>query len=333
MSNTLNFDITESPDKLKSIIDNKDQHSSVVFYSLEESLDWNNIFENVIPDNTYETSNDFCKIVIGDTCPFDEYKSKKLIKANPFLLKTVYRTQGDGKRNSKWNFNSNKALILTGKPHRENRIGFLVECVKAGILKNHIYSFFPPKDEYHLRNTIDIFNKVCDWDYDVFCKEYQNNPDDIDIRNNEEDMHYSGFPYSVDLFNDTIISVVLETNLSSPNGNNPDFSEKTYKSIINKHPFIILNQPNSLWFLKKYGFYTFEDYMEIKDYDLNTDLFERNRDAVRNLNYFLNNYHKNIDEINEKVEFNYNLMIKLHDDFKNENSDVYSALSEHFFRK
>lgn len=331
MDNLRDFDITHGPDKLKKILETEKGYDGILLFSLEESLDWNNLFENLLPKLTEILGNLPYKIVVGDTCSIDKFGNEKILKANPFLLKTVYNIKSGHPHNTEWNYNSNKGLILTGKPNRENRIGFLIELAQRGILKNHIYSLFKPQQDYIIQRTKEIIKETSNYSYDRFFKLYENNPDNIPIRNTNIDMHYSGFPFSVDLFKDTIISVVLETNLFSPNGNNPDFSEKTYKTIINKHPFIILNQSNSLWFLRSYGFHTFQEYMQHPDYELETDLYLKNKLAADNLVYFIKNYEKNKDEIKEKIEFNYNLMLKIHDDFKQNYPSIYNALSREFF--
>jgi hypothetical protein len=331
MNRLLDFDIIHEDSKLEYRIKNDKDYDGVLLFSLEESLDWKNLIEKVLPRKIKILKDIPYKIVLGDTCPYETFQGEKILKANPFLLKTVYNIKQGHPHNTKWNYNSDKALILTGKPHRINRIGFLIECIKRGILKNHVYSLFKPKESYIIEETKKILKTQYDRDYDMFFKKYENNPDGIGIRNTQQDMHYSGFPFSKELFEQTLISVVLETNLYNFNNNNPDFSEKTYKTIINKHPFIMWNMPNSLWFLKQYGFYTFEEYFKHVEYESIFDGYDKNIAIADNLEYFLENYHSFIDEINEKIEHNYNLMLKIHDDFKQNYPSIYSALSREFF--
>lgn len=326
------YDIAYSNDRFIDLLNNQSDLDYVILYSIEESLNWELLFNTNLKEKINLLNGIPFKIIVNNTCTFDSYDGIEFLKIEPFLLKTVFRIENGQDTNPKWNFNSDKALIFTGKPNKENRIGFLIECVKSGILKNHIYSFFPPIPEKYLEKTKEIFYKLCNWDYDEFCKEYQNNPDNINIRN-KDDIHYSGFPYSVDLYKQTCISVILETNTHKNGDNFPDYSEKTYKAIINKHPFLMINEPNSLWMLKKYGFYTFEEYMQNPKYDLIENIFKKNREVVKNLNYFLKNYHTHIDEINEKIEHNYNLMFKIYEDFKNEHKEIYEALSQEFFKR
>lgn len=330
--NTFIWCIVHPSNEFTNILHEYKNIDSVIFYSLEESLDWNNLFNTQLSEKLSLIGDLSVQIVVNDTCTFNEYRGIPLIKLPAFLLKTVHRTRENQETNPKWNSESNKALVLTGKSHNVNRIGLLVEMVKQGILKKHIYSFFSPKEKNYLNKTLETFSESCDWEYGEFVKEYENNPDGIDIRNTEEDMHYSGFPYSVDLYKDTLISIIPETNCYE-NGNRPDFSEKTYKAIINKHPFLMLNQPNSFPLLKQYGFHTFEEYMKHKDYDLTEDPFEKNKLVIENLNYFIDTYKNFESEINRKVDENYNLMIKIYNDFKSKYPVIYEGLCGDFFHR
>lgn len=327
---TIIWDITHDDSSFLDVLKKNTNIKEVILFSLEESLNWDYLFDVHLSKKISLLGDLPFKLIVNDTCKYEKYKEVELIKLPAFLLKTAYQMETGQLVNDKWNYNSDKALILTGKAHNPNRIGLLVELVRAGILKNHIYSFFPPKEVEYKRQTIETFRKVCDWDYSEFCKEYENNPDDIDIRNNEEDMHYSGFPYSPTLFSETLISVISETNYSD-NGNNPDFSEKTYKAIINRHPFLMLNQADSFPLLKQYGFYTFEDYMKIYDYDSIEDPFIKNKVVIQNLNYFIENYKKLQNEIDKKIEHNYNLMVKIYQDFKKDYPYIFDKLKEDFF--
>lgn len=333
MSKIVTYDITYDNERFLKLINQPDV-TEIILFSLEESLDWKRFIETKLSEKIKLIQNNTpFRVIVNDTCRIHNFGETEFIKLPAFLLKTVYKSKQGQLTNPHWNSESKKGLILTGKPNKENRIGFLIECVKSGTLKNHIYSFFPPKPEEYIKKTKEIFYSLCDWDYDEFCKEYKNNPDGANVRNGNEDMHYSGFPYSVDLFQQTSISVVLETNVFENGNNLPDFSEKTYKAIINKHPFLVWNEPESLWFLRKYGFYTFEDYMEYKDYDSIKDPFEKNKIVIKNLNYFLKNYKSFESEINDKIEHNYNNMIKIYNDFKSKYPIIYEGLCGDFFHR
>ena len=66
-------------------------------------------------------------------------------------------------------------------------------------------------------------------------------------------------PESSDLHHKSLISVVTETNFIS---NDVFITEKTWKPIGNKHPFIIVGPYHSLYYLKQKGYKTFSDFFD-----------------------------------------------------------------------
>jgi hypothetical protein len=78
-------------------------------------------------------------------------------------------------------------------------------------------------------------------------------------------------PESSNLHHKSLISVVTETNFIS---NDVFITEKTWKPIGNKHPFIIVGPYHSLYYLKQKGYKTFSDFFD-ESYDNMTDPAER----------------------------------------------------------
>ncbi len=69
-------------------------------------------------------------------------------------------------------------------------------------------------------------------------------------------------------YNDSYFSVVCETNFK--NTNTRFLTEKTYKTIVHKHPFILMSVPKSLEYFREKGYKTFHPYID-ESYDLETD--------------------------------------------------------------
>jgi hypothetical protein len=91
----------------------------------------------------------------------------------------------------------------------------------------------------------------------------------IDIKNLEENqVNLSNS--SRNYYNNTYFSVVSETNFYKKYGSSPFLSEKTFKPIAEKHPFILLNRPGSLNKLKEIGYKTFSSVIN-EDYDNEED--------------------------------------------------------------
>jgi len=77
-------------------------------------------------------------------------------------------------------------------------------------------------------------------------------------------------------YNDSYFSVITETTYHTDSGHDgvPFLSEKVFKAIAMKHPFILVTAPNTLQYLKKLGYKTFSSIID-ESYD--TEL----NDAVR----------------------------------------------------
>jgi hypothetical protein len=73
-------------------------------------------------------------------------------------------------------------------------------------------------------------------------------------------------------YEDTYFSVITETTYHTKPGYDgvPFLSEKVFKSIAMRHPFILVTAPNSLQFLKQLGYKTFEGLID-ESYDLEID--------------------------------------------------------------
>ena len=208
-------------------------------------------------------------------------------------------------------------------------------------------------------------NLLPDFHYTFACRGGCN-PDDLDVGraianyiNNlpERYLDYQdkirswvqGIPYSVDSFetkieayddlftpklsdyyNSSKINVVLETDFHQSSQTQSRFSiltEKTYKAMFYKKPFILIAQPNTLQVLRDCGYKTFGHVID-ESYDLIETVPERLRAIsneclrIKNLGPF--QLQSLLDSCQENIEHNYNLMLresfrKIPDQFKIEN--------------
>jgi len=163
------------------------------------------------------------------------------------------------------------------KPHRSDLLALFYKfdvladsyfsmpehCVESGVLWKTLYRLGVPeldaidaKRRQIILNLVDV-NKTDDLQA-LF-------PLNIDGITKVSDMEkIINQPYSV--YDSTLISVVTESNFVS---SQIYHSEKTWKPIANKHPFIIVGPAGSLKNLKSLGYKTFSDFWD-EDYDLET---------------------------------------------------------------
>lgn len=227
----------------------------------------------------------------------------------------------------KFNPNTNKFLFLTGMPNRDNRIGLMSKLYEANLLDRCEWTFFPPwtkLDKEWCRNHLssyddETYNKFlteCARSFDnkfetasLFYGTYNGDTDVVwhDILETE----WINSPTHIDssVYESTSFSIISE----GPNywlDDHRFVTEKTWRTFMHRHPFILAGWPDMMDYLKYLGFKTFEEYMLIKDYAYIKDSSERMSAVVKNTEHFLKNMHKNINKITKDVEHNYNLFFE-----------------------
>jgi hypothetical protein len=230
---------------------------------------------------------------------------KNIIKYNFFQNKTVHATTVDNQQTAKkWNKSKFRGLLLTGKAQKRQRIIPLKYLLDNNLLNetDMEWSFFYYKEYAEDIKTILNINND---ELQHFVSSASRNPDNIEVSKYGSLFSYDGFPYSRSLYSDTSWSLISETSL--------DMSvfwvtEKTYRAIINKHPFIFFGQERSEEYLRSKGFKTFEYCFPI-DYDNITHVNDRFEAAFKNICHIRENW-KNLDfkRIKNDVNHNYNVL-------------------------
>ena len=187
-----------------------------------------------------------------------------------------------------WNSDSQKALILFGKMSRGYRCEILKDMVDKGQLndKSALWSlnFNHPKKHVNEKtyNNIDVKK------YSI----YQRYPDEREFKFYGE-QGYLGYPYNKDLYTTTFMSTIMETCGDHLNDQETFLSEKIWRAIANKHPFIVVCNPIHLEFLNSKGINTFESYyLEGSDYNVYELIRNFSKYYVRLRDYIKNNPEK-----------------------------------------
>lgn len=224
-----------------------------------------------------------------------------------------------------WNHNATKFMFLTGVPSRPNRIGVIKSLYKDNLLHTKgMWSFFPPWTDDDKLWCRTYCNDYTDKQYEEFLKECENK---IDYRYaeakdyckvngkelKERGLFYSDFVETsahVDpkLFTESLLSVVSEGPID---GDQYDFfTEKLWRTIINNQPFILVEPANRINYAKSLGLKTFEEYT---NYKITSDMTEQERIALvsQSVEYFFNNYKRNIEKINNDIKHNKKVLLDL----------------------
>jgi hypothetical protein len=282
---------------------------------VKEAYDWLEVeqkqiisFVNALED--HGVSNYQCVVSSNYLLRGQKITALNVIPIEFDALDTVYRIRfSKQKFNTNWNSKAKKPLLLTGKSSKENRIGLLAVLLENKLLDKIEYSFFPQNEFNKLSKK--IFSKYTNYSFTHFKKHYKRSPDNIKVLETPHQSHYSGYPFSAKIFKNTIFSIISETDF---NGipEHIDVTEKTYKTIANKHPFIVAAQPYFLQRLKELGFFTFEEFQLNSSYDKIKDNKERLYAISENIKHWMDIIHTQQSEIKMQVDHNYNNLLKLH---------------------
>lgn len=248
----------------------------------------------------------------------------------PNHLRTCFNMLDSIVEKVKYNAND-KFLFLGGVPTRLNRIYLLSKLYEKDLLSKAEWSFFIPvsqEDRDYCRNLLSHYS---DEEYETFLKKCTRSVDNkyqgvikffkeyapYKESNLEEwgEIVYTDWwknPIYIDprIYNETSLSIISEG--SNCWETDYDFiTEKTWRTIIYKHPFIFAGHFDQFKYIKKLGFKTFEDYLLIKNYAQVEDEKERIELIVKNVEYFLKHQYEYQKEIQQDVEHNFNLFLKL----------------------
>lgn len=170
-----------------------------------------------------------------------------------------------------------KTFLCFNRVLREHRLALLGLLFSKDLVKEGYYSFF--NDIYYSTDVKGKFKLLSGLlsDDTLFNIQdgYYNNEHLLPLKLNIESSENQNVIKNDDFefFNESYFSLVTETFFfphTRPDGvvdfNSIFFSEKIYKPILMKHPFILVSRPYSLRYLKKMGYKTFSPYID-ESYD------------------------------------------------------------------
>lgn len=172
-----------------------------------------------------------------------------------------------------------KAFLNFNRRWRIHRPCFVGLLYSMNLLDKGFVSLGKSDDNLNWVNTIDTIMNLVEEDQELFSlltnskSELINLPelylDTNDLVANPINYNYDG---TVKLYEDSYFSIVSETWFFEDVGR--AFTEKTFKPMLHKHPFILLSSPNSLPLLRELGYKTFHPFIN-ESYDSETDNTKR----------------------------------------------------------
>tara|TARA_R110001606_G_scaffold4915_8_gene23318 strand:- start:10769 stop:11947 length:1179 start_codon:yes stop_codon:yes gene_type:complete len=223
-----------------------------------------------------------------------------------------------------WSGKSN-GLILPGKTTKRSRLGPIASLQEAGMLQDFTYSLRMVRESadasfiQQQQQVMDYLEKPLEY----FLKLERDLDINIDHMQNHGVQHYAGYPYDHSLYEQTGWSLILESNDGFNIKNNiqpgrnesfqtkPMCSEKTFRTIYNCHPFIMIGEFGLHEHLNSLGYKTFEKFYgcELADFwpmPYVSDKYEKLPHVVEQ---FQQNLVTHKDEVAEMVAHNKQTLI------------------------
>lgn len=213
--------------------------------------------------------------------------------------------------NESWNNTSPKGLWTMGKPDRPHRIVLLSKLWENNLLDKIEWSL------YVNDTTKKIIHEQLLPHYDIeklekFISECTRTLDFKATIMGE--VQCNGYPFDVNLYKNTSFSIITESDFGISTDTEfkymPKLTEKTYRTIINKHPYLIAWYPGMIEKIKSKGYRTFEEYTVDPKYNSHPNLNVRLAKLAKIINFFHAFIHKNpqtVEKVNNDVEYNFQL--------------------------
>jgi hypothetical protein len=165
---------------------------------------------------------------------------------------------------------SEKIMLSLSRRNREFRVLTQYLLTYSNIVDKIIYSQDQTSENFlKSRRQIDLDSEI---NYDKSSEWLLKLP----IRADESNfMHNYAADLNTELYNQTIFSLVLETEQEASGDTALFYSEKPFKAILNYQPLIIYGQPGMNFGLREFGYKTYEDYFRLEMFDFEVNPVKR----------------------------------------------------------
>jgi hypothetical protein len=172
-----------------------------------------------------------------------------------------------------------KTFLNFNRRWRIHRPCFVGLLYSMNLLDKGFVSLGKSDDDLNWINTFDNILKLVERDQELFSLLADNKTNLINLPELYLDTNdlvtnpiYHNYDDTIRLYEDSYFSIISETWFFENIGR--AFTEKTFKPILHKHPFILLSSPNSLPLLRELGYKTFHPFID-ESYDNETDNVKR----------------------------------------------------------
>lgn len=202
---------------------------------------------------------------------------------------------------------NNCLYVNLNRSRYKHRALMLIFLIKENLLYRGLNSFNYENEEV-IKLFPDYIEKIPN--LDTYCRALEL------IGSNVLDHPHTNLNMSMvvntDFYRKTFCSIIPESHCESETIH---FSEKTWKPIMNGHPFMLLTSPGQLNYLKKLGFKTYSDWFD-ESYDNCDDLLDRVKIITSNLkryeNHSITDLIKIRQDMHKTIEYNYHHMLDMY---------------------
>lgn len=255
-------------------------------------------------------------ILDGENEDLSEVNGVSNIIYSDFLAFTSYINsidEEDQECNEFWNDKKTKGLWTIGRVERPHRAILMSKLWENNLLDKIDWSFYtyPDNKEYIHKTFLSHYD---DSTFEKFIKDCTRSLDFI--ANTADNFHANGYPFDPDLYRNTSFSIISESDFNISHYDQPEFTpkitEKTYRAIINRHPFICAWFPGMIKKLKSKGYRTFEEYTTDPNYNEIRDLDTRLNAIVTNIDTFHEQLTRPevVEKVRADIEHNYQHYLK-----------------------
>jgi len=292
---------------------NKKDH--IVFTMQEEgSINFNKILYNIVKE--VRPYYDLTNICYADEKLNINYNSDQTLKH----LNFIHQCNSAPPQSIEHDIEKDKLFLTLNRRHKIHRTMLVGRIIEENLLDKSLVSFFPVCEGSNFKDSLMISTYLTDERKSNYSK-WLNREFilDNDYNTINSNLQVTASESLVELHKKTYLSVICETRFDE---DEISVTEKTYKAIAYKHPFIILGPRHFLKYFKELGYKTFHPYIDESYDDIedpvarfeaviselkrlatfsNSDLhkFQKNISVIANYNHSIHN--KNFNYLDNKT--------------------------------
>jgi hypothetical protein len=283
-------EILEKANSIKNLIKNENHHIVLSAVGDGHSVEYINyllaLLEVSDNDNRIKLIVDTLSLT-GSFATFAAINFKNIIEYDSVLIRAAYYEDISG-CNTEFNADATKFLYLPGKPYKIHRIRPLLYLYQQGLLNDNCeWSLCLPESIKPI--VYQYVPELNQDEYGVFASAVTKSLDNINVALGSDSYHYNGFPIDFSLYSATKCSLISETYFNEPLRSR-FITEKTWRTISNKHPFVLLGQKEMYDYLESLGIDTFQYAVKHKKDSLIGDDETIIKKCMENIIYMLHDY-------------------------------------------